>query len=54
MRNNYLKAEVIRFDMQMYELKRNLDLLSAKQLANYQIKMSRYKERLAAIRSFSK
>jgi len=54
MRNNYLKAEVIRFDMQMYELKRNLDLLSPKQLANYEIKMSKYKERLATIWLFSK
>ncbi|WP_342256790.1 hypothetical protein [Spiroplasma endosymbiont of Poecilobothrus nobilitatus] len=54
MRNNYLKAEVIRFYMQMYELKRNLDLLSPKQLANYEIKMSKYKERLSTIRLFSK
>lgn len=54
MRNNYIKTEVIRFDMRMYELKKNLAVLSPKQLENYQIKMSSWKERLGSIRLFSK
>ncbi|AHF57236.1 hypothetical protein [Spiroplasma eriocheiris] len=54
LRNNYIKAEIIRFDMQMYELKKNLGLLTHKETKFYDLKMSKYKERLSKIRIFTK
>ncbi|AGM25690.1 hypothetical protein SSYRP_v1c00940 [Spiroplasma syrphidicola EA-1] len=54
MRNNYIKAENIRFDIQMWELMRKLGLLKHLSEEKYHYQLSKMQLRLSKVRTFSK
>ncbi|AGM24660.1 hypothetical protein [Spiroplasma chrysopicola] len=54
MRNNYIKAENIRFDIQMWELMRKLGLLDCITEEKYHYQLSKMQLRLSKVRTFSK